>query len=237
MTEMGKKMGSNWMLLITVFIFLISVGVVVYKLIESSQTTTCTSEGQTIQRGESIFQGENKCICTSEGILICDDGLETATVQESPFVTDNLKFSYNFLNSLISEKPIFSNIKTVDVSQTEDKLRVVIEREVWCSEEMEAPNQVAFYQLNENVLNVSTLTAFEEGINTKNCLVSNTFEFTNLDLQINEDFKISYSSEDGKKTTLNTCVFQNVIYGGNDTFSGLQQGEICSCEAGSPKCK
>lgn len=234
---MGKKIGSNWMLLITVFLFLLSVGVVVYKLIESSQSTTCTSEGQTVQRGESIYQGDNKCVCTSEGILICDDGLETTAVQESPFVTDNLKFSYTFLNSLVSERPIFSNVKTVDVSQTEGKLKVVIEREVWCSEEMEAPNQVAFYQLNENILNLSTLTAFDEKINTKNCLVSNSFEFSNLDFQLNENFKISYSSEDGKKTTLNTCVFQNVIYGGDDTFSGLQPGEICTCDNGLVKCK
>jgi len=137
----------------------------------------------------------------------------------------------------VSEKPIFSNVKTVDVSQTEGKLKVVIEREVWCSEEMEAPNQVAFYQLSENILNLSTLTAFEEDINTKNCLVSNSFEFSNLDFQLNENFKISYSSEDGKKTTLNTCVFQNVIYGGDDTFSGLQQGEICTCDKGLVKCE
>ena len=234
---MAKKSGPNWMLLITIFIFLLSVGVVAYKLLESSSSVNCEFNGDEIKVGDSVGENNKKCVCTSEGLLVCEEGAISDTVSESTFLTENLSFSYKFQNTLVSETPSFSNVKTVDVSQSEKKLKVVIEREVWCSEENEAPDQTAYYQIEDNSLQLFTLTAFEVGIYTKNCLVSNTFEFSNLDILVDENFKITYMGEDGSSNILNTCVYNGILYGGNDTFSSQKQGELCSCNNGSVECE
>ncbi len=234
---MGKKSGSNWMLLITVFIFLLSVGVVAYKLIESSRLSQCNYNGKIVSVGDSISEDGKNCICSSEGLLICDDDAVSDNLTQSTYLTDNLSFTYKFQNTLVSEKPLFSNVRTVDVTQNGDKLRVVIEREVWCTKDYEAPNQAAYYQIEENKLQLFTITAFEEGVYTKNCLVSNTFELSNSDVLVDENFEILYIGEDGSSNLLNSCVYNGILYGGNDTFSAQEQGKLCSCNNGSVECK
>ncbi len=217
--------------------FLLSVGVVAYKLLESSSSVNCEFNGDEIKVGDSVGENNKKCVCTSEGLLVCEEGAISDTVSESTFLTENLSFSYKFQNTLVSEIPTFSNVKTVDVTQSEKKLKVVIEREVYAPRIMKSRSDGILSNRKIIACNSFTLTAFEVGIYTKNCLVSNTFEFSNLDILVDENFKITYMGEDGSSNILNTCVYNGILYGGNDTFSSQKQGELCSCNNNSVECE
>ena len=59
--------------------------------------------------------------------MVCEKGANDDSLLVSSFRTDNLEFSYSFLNTLVSSKPDFSKVKVVDISEIDNELKVVIE--------------------------------------------------------------------------------------------------------------
>lgn len=236
---MGKKQNTNWLLIITVILFLLSIGVVVYKLTESANLSSCEYNGKRISHGETVLEeGTNvPCTCTKDGIVICENGSNEDSLVETSFRTDNLKFTYSFLNTLVSEKPDFTKVKTVDISETESELKVVIEREGWCNADLEAPSQVAYYESTPQEIVFSTMSAFEESVHTKNCLMSNTFVVSPFESEKEEGYSVYYKNEEGKKIDLKACLYDGVLFGSNDVFSGSVEKQICTCNDGSVKCE
>ena len=110
---MVKKRNTNWLLIITVFLFLLSIGVVIYKLIESSKGNVCEYNGEIISYGQTVLKegSTTPCICTKDGVLICEEGTNEENIVQSSFRTDNLEFSFSFLNTLVSDR--FHKAKSV----------------------------------------------------------------------------------------------------------------------------
>lgn len=236
---MVKKRNTNWLLIITVFLFLLSVGVVIYKLIESSKGNVCEYNGEIISYGQTVLKegSTTPCICTKDGVLICEEGTNEENIVQSSFRTDNLEFSFSFLNTLVSDKADFTKIKTVDITETDNELKVVIEREGWCNTNLEAPSQIAYYEMNSEGITFSTMSAYDEKVHTQNCLISNTFIISPFEVQKGENYTVSYKNEDGKKIDLEACLYNGILFGGNDIFSGPEAGQLCSCSNGFVECK
>jgi len=235
---MVKERNTNWLLVITVLLFLLSIGVVVYKLFESSQGNVCEYYGKTISYGEKVFDEETDtpCVCTKDGIVVCEEGNDDSLLSAS-FRTDNLEFSYSFLNTLVASKPDFTNVKTVDISEIDGKLKVVIEREAWCSNDFKTPSQVAYYEIAPKEITFSTMSAFEESVHTENCLVSNTFILSNFESPKEKEFTIYYKNEEGEKIDLEACLYNGTLFGNDDVFSGKENGQICTCSEGIVNCE
>ena len=236
---MVKKRNTNWLLVITVFLFLISIGVVVYKLIESSKGNVCEYQGKTVSHGETVIDKETNtsCVCTKDGIMVCEKDANDDSLLVSSFRTDNLEFSYSFLNTLVSSKPDFSKVKVVDISEIDNELKVVIEREVWCSKDLIAPSQVAYYETGPQEITFSTMSAFEESVHTQNCLVSNTFTVKPFEVEKEDSYSVYYKNEEGKKIDLEACLYNGVLFGEDDVFSDSESGQLCSCSKGTVECK
>ncbi len=235
---MVKKRNTNWLLVITVFLFLISIGVVIYKLIESSKGSVCEYKGKTVSHGETVIDEETNtsCVCTKDGIMVCEEGSDDSLLSSS-FRTDNLEFSYSFLNTLVSSEPDFTKVKTVDISEIDGKLKVVIEREAWCDADLKAPSQVAYYEVTPKEITFSTMSAFEESVHTENCLISNTFILSNFESPKEKEFTIYYKNEEGEKIDLKACVYNGTLFGTDDVFSGNKSGQICTCSEGAVNCE
>ena len=236
---MVKKRNTNWLLIITVFLFLLSIGVVVYKLIESAKGNVCEYKGKTVSYGETVIDEETKspCVCTKDGIMVCEENTGDDSLLSSSFRTDNLEFSYSFLNTLVSSKPDFTNVKTVDISEIDGKLKVVIEREAWCSNDFKAPSQVAYYEASPKEITFSTMSAFEESLHTENCLLSNTFVLSNFESPNEAEFTIYYKNEEGEKIDLEACIYNGTLFGADDVFSSTESGKICTCSERVVNCE
>ena len=64
---------------------------------------------------------------------------------------------------MVSDKADFTKIKTVDITETDNELKVV--REL-CNE-FRRPSQIAYYEMNSEGITFSTMSAYDESTYSK----------------------------------------------------------------------
>lgn len=240
--DMKNEGSVNWLLVISVFLFLLSVGVVVSKIMEAGKkTANCTVDGREYVQGESFTNSEGiSCVCSSNGLPVCDNEGGTVHVNEVKDVvpsTDNLKFTQKFLSVLTKEKPDFKKVNVADITQSSDTLKIVLEREDYCTQENEVPNAGGFYELTPERVLVTTVTGKDEQVHVKPCLLSNSFEIDNFVVAVNDVFKVIYRNERGDEIELKACAYKGLLYSENDVFSSEDGSKVCGCENGNVECK
>lgn len=233
MTGIHRK---NWLLIITAVLFLVSVGIVVYKFYLESKSSFCHFNGTQVRVGQKFSDIENgdDCVCTQEGKVVCTKGEDTDVSKD--LKTDNLKFEYKYVNSLEGEVSNDQRVIPVDINQKDDEVEVIIEREGMCSEELKAPNQIGYYEISENSLTLSTITGDEPSLYTVVCVMSNTYRISNLPVTTKDGYKVYYKNEKGKLFDLGACVYDGVLYGRGDVFSSPVEKKICTCESSKVSC-
>jgi len=238
---MENKERINWLLVITVFLFLISVGVVIYKVREAKlgEKVVCNIEGKEYLEDESFVDANgNSCVCSASGFPVCEnEGSSVEVVEESLPSTDNLKFSEKYLNSLNKEKPDYKKINVVDITQSGESLKITIEREEYCSEDNASPNSAGFYELKDDRVIITTVTGRDKEVHTQTCLLSSSFEVNPFTVSVNDAFLVIYRNERGEEIELDACAYKGVLYSENDVFSSEDGKKICGCDQRKVECK
>lgn len=233
---MEKPRRVNWIMVITGVLFLVSVGVLGYKLFSGEEVTSCSFEGGEVDYGKEVISAKGeRCVCGDKRKMVCQ-GEESNGEQES-FSTEGLVFEYSYLNTVVGDSPNISRVLPIDINQNEGELEVILERESWCSEDFEASSQVGYYEKYSDKLVLSTITSSDAEKFNIPCVVSNTFKIANFDIEDVEDFEIYYRNEKGKEFDLMACSYNGVLYGEGDIFAGGSNEAVCSCEQGKVACE
>lgn len=227
MVAMGRK---NWLLIITAILFLVSVGIVVYKLYLGDTGGGCEFKGSRVKVGQRVndVDSNEECLCNEQEELVCVKKEDMGVGND--LKTDNLKFDYEYVNSLESFTPNDTRVIPVDINQNGNEIEVIIEREGMCSEDLKAPNQAGYYEVTEDSLILSSITGDDPSLYTVVCLMSNTYKIANFPESVKEGYKVYYRNEKGQQFDLGACVYNGVLYGENDVFNATDKKQICTCE-------
>ncbi len=239
---MENEKRVNWLLVISVLLFLLSVGVVVSKMMEAGKkSVNCSVDGREYVQGESFTNDEGiTCVCSANGLPVCDNEGGSVHVDEVVDVvpsTENLKFTQKFLSALSKEKPDYKKVNVADITQSANTLKIVLEREDYCTQENEAPNAGGFYELTPERVLVTTVTGKDEQVHVKPCLLSNSFEIDNFVATVNDVFKVIYRNELGEEIELKACAYKGVLYSENDVFRSEDGSKVCGCDNGNVECQ
>jgi hypothetical protein len=234
---MGKIKQRNWLIIITVFLVIVS-GVGLFLSIQQKLSFNSCAYGENVYRsGEDIpaYNGRSECKCNADGTIKCSDN--TDELAYSGYSSQNLKFTYKYLN-LLSEGVLTQEKVTSDsASYINGVLKISFERNVLCSEDEIAPTQSGFYQLSAEDLKLTIMTNVDATKYVKPCKISNSFEISGLNQTLDDNFQIYYQSDDGKLESLGACVQNGTLYGDQEVFKSKTSSAVCICNTGAISCK
>lgn len=234
---MGKIKQRNWLIIITIFLVTVS-GIGLFLSIQQKLSFNSCAYGENVYRsGDEIpaYNGRSECKCNADGSIKCNDN--TAELAYSGYSSQNLKFTYKYLN-LLSEGVLMQEKVASDyASYVDGVLKVSFERNVLCTEDEIAPTQSGFYQLSENDLKLTIMTNADATKYGKPCKISNGFEISGLNMTLGNDFQIYYQSDDGNLESLGACVQEGVLYGDQEVFKSKTSASVCICNTGVISCK
>jgi hypothetical protein len=167
--------------------------------------------------------------------VVCKD--PELTMSYESFSSANLLFEYEFKNFLNYETPNLREFVLTNVSRKTDLWEISLEREVFCSEDGQAPSQTALYDQQEEGLVLTTVTNTDETLYNRSCVISNTFKLPPLDLKNKETFNLLYQNEKGQLFDLNACFVDGKLYAPEDVFKDSSGKQLCTCEGPEITCE
>ncbi len=232
---MEQQKRVNWVLVITGVLLPVSIGIFIFQFISKENKASCHFEGHEIQYGSAIVSSTGQsCVCLAEGKMKCEESQKENT-QES-FSTENLVFEYCYLNTISESTNDLSRVQLTDVNQNGKELAILFDREALCNEDFEAPSQAGYYEKYDNKLVLSTITSSDTDKFNIPCLVSNSFKFSDFDFTNMDNLEIYYRNEKGTEFNLMVCMYNGMLYGEGDIFSGKKGKPVCNCKGGEVVC-
>lgn len=232
---MEQQKRVNWVLVITGVLVVVSVAVFLYQFIQEENSAWCYFEGRKIQYGEEFTSSVGQsCVCLNEGKMKCEENQKEDT--QEFFSTENLVFEYSYLNTISERTTDLSRVQLTDVSQNGNELVILFDREALCNEDFEAPSQAGYYEQYNNKLVLSTITSNDTDEFNIPCLVSNSFKFSDFDFTNMDNLEIYYRNEKGTEFNLMVCMYNGMLYGEGDIFSGKKGKPVCNCKGGEVVC-
>ncbi len=235
---MGKVVQRNWLLIITGLLVISSFLVFCLTIEERSSLNRCTYGGIVYKKGDLVknYKANDDCYCTGSDKIQCENE-DDFSISYATFSTENLSFSYLYLNYLEVSEPDYTRIISNDVNHDDESLEVFLERESLCGENDLAPSQVGFYEFRDNSLILTTMTNRDTALYTRPCVISNTFVIHRSDFDFQEGFSVLYQNEKGQLFDLNACYYGSKLYASGDSFKHVSENKVCSCDMGSVICK
>lgn len=240
---MAKIKQRNWLLIITGCLLVGSILVVFLTTRQNLGLGVCYYEGIEYQQNEFVpnYEGRNDCYCSWTGQIVCEESSELVMSYED-FTSQNLLFTYAFRNFLEKEGPDSLRVSLSSVKQDESSLEVVLEREVLCSQDGEAPVQTALYKVEDESLVLTTVTNRDELLYDRVCLVANSFLLVDQgveDLQLGEkeEFSLFYQDDVGRVFNLKNCFANSRLYSSGDVFKDSVRDLLCTCIGPDLECE
>lgn len=232
---MRKESHRNWLMLITVALFLSLIMIIILKLKNTTtDSLSCIYAGNYYDSGTAIqdYGGRNDCYCNN-GNIVCD--YTDANFSYDAFTFENISLVYKYLNNIDELQPDYSRIIPVNIDYENNILVVSIERESLCSSTNEAPSQIAYYKMEGSSVVLTILTNSNPTLYTRPCLLSNVFEIRGFVFTGEQPFTILYRNDEGRLFDLGACTYNGSIYGTGDVFQSTEGG-ICDCSNGVVNC-
>lgn len=234
---MGKVKQRNWLLIITIFLFLGSALVLFVTTRNKLGVGVCNYDDIQYQQGDLVgnYEGRSDCHCTRTGDIVCEE--EDLTMSYENFSSEGLQFTYSFRNFLEKESPDLSRVVLSDLNYSENTVEVILEREALCGQEDLAPVQTAMYKLEENALTLTTVTNRDEQLYRRVCLIGNTFVVNGVDLSEKSEYLLYYQNDSGQTFKLKSCFVNGKLYGQGDAFKNAENNMLCTCEGPDVECE
>ncbi len=187
----------------------------------------------------------SKCVCGSGGLVDCiplfqDDNfevLEGVDLDTSDLDTDGLDFRYSYLLGVSSsEVGSFANIEFQNISLQDNDLVVVVDQLQTCPESNVSPEQVGFYKVDRDFLNLYNMIRPVEGDLAIDCVVQLRYVIENFESFGLEMKNIRFVDEFAKATSPRICLYNDRVYSDGDVFQNTK-GEICNCKGGLIDCE
>lgn len=235
---MGKVKQRNWLIILTVFLVIVSSVGVILSIRENISFNSCAFEGEIYKNGELVpgYNNSSSCFCNSDGSIKCENA--SSQLNYTEFSSKDLKFSYDYVNSLSNEN--FSSSEEVNplkASLIGSTLTVAFERNAMCSVDATAPVQSGFYILNNEELRLTVITNLDTSKYTEPCKIENQFVISNVNVDLTDHFQVYYQSSDGTLSNLGACVYEGTIHGDQEVFKSSTSKSVCLCDYGVVTCK
>lgn len=234
---MGKIKQRNWLIIITIFLVTVS-GAGLFLSIQQKLSFNSCAYGENVYRsGDDIpaYNGRSECKCNADGTIKCGEDTEELTY--SGYSSQNLKFTYEYINLLSKETSMQSTVTSDSASYKDGVLKVSFERNVLCTSDGIAPTQSGFYLVSPQDLKLNIMTNVDNTKYVSPCKISNSFEISGLNITLDDKFQIYYQSEGGILQSLGACVQDNTLYGDQEVFKSKTSSSVCICNAGTVSCK
>jgi len=234
---MGKIKQRNWLIIITIFLVTVS-GIGLFLSIQQKLSFNSCAYGENVYRsGDEIpaYNGRDECKCNADGTIKCNDNTDELTY--SGYSSQNLKFTYQYINLLTDSALLQEEIESNSASYINGVLKVSFERNVLCTNDEIAPTQSGFYQLSSKDLKLTIMTNTDATKYVTPCKILNSFEITGLDMTLDNNFQVYYQSDNGNLESLGACVQDNTLYGDQEVFKSKNSSSICICNTGVVSCK
>lgn len=233
---MGRNNQKNWLVIITVILSLSGLTAIYLKFKDPRKQDGCFENGVYYNIGDIVqtSSGRSDCYCSQSKEIVCEN--KSVDSFSDGFSSDGLTFKSAYLNLLDKSVPNSSRIVLKKVNHSGSKLSVSFEREVMCNSDEVAPDQAGYYALKENRLILGTITNQDKSLYTKACVVSNTFDITNIQIPNIEAFTIMYRNDEGRLFDLPTCYYNGNLYEDGDVIKGLDAKSLCDCRNGVVEC-
>lgn len=233
---MGRSGHKNWLVIITVLLSLSGATAGYLRVKHSFSKQRCFQNGVYYNVGDVVATKLSKesCYCSPSKKIVCErNNVESLA---DGFSSQGLTFKSAYLNLLDKSVPNYARVNLSKVTHLSNKLSISFEREVMCNSGEVAPDQAGYYALKENRLILGTITNQDNALFTKPCIVSNTFDLTDIQIPDIEAFSIMYRNDEGRLFDLPTCYYNGHLYGNADVIKGSDAKSICYCKNGTIEC-
>lgn len=234
---MGKVRQRNWLIILTMFLVSASGIALLLSIQKNISFHSCAYGGEMYKSGDLIpdYNEGSSCFCNSDGSIKCDNS--STKVNYSDFTSQNLKFSYDYLNALSESNALNGNVNPIKASLVNGTLNIAFEREAMCTSDGEAPVQSGFYILSNQEIRLTTLTNIDATKYTQPCKIEDIFVISNIDFELSDDFKAYYQTSEGNLLSLGVCIYNKTLYGNQEAFKASNNKSVCLCDLGVVTCK
>ncbi len=201
---------------------------------------SCVVNGVEYQSGEGVigYLENADCICNREGEIDCELSSKTKSFfSNEDFLTKNLDFSAEFLNSLsnteinMSEEIVFRA-----VSQSDEGLEIIVEKLDLCTTTNVIPEQVGFFNINEEDLVLTTIKSGDPAKFSEPCIIQNTFLLEKITGSLDDNFKVYFRNENDDVFLADMCVYEGKIHNEGDSYGSDDEIQLCQCISGENIC-
>lgn len=178
----------------------------------------------------------NNCICDSNGKRVCDKEKSLNTITNE-FVSENLTYTFDFLNMIDTNNLSSSVVKFEDISHLEDRVKITVEVESMCNTDNIVAPQIGLYKLNSDGLDLTIVSNLTNETFNLPCISENQFVIENFNNDISSDFKIRYQDELGGIYQSNNCIYEGYIRNNGDVYNSKDGSLLCQCKNGQNSCE
>lgn len=225
---MKNRWYTNWLIVITICLFLSSLTLFVISLKDSMGFTKCAY-------GEDL--GEN-CICTSDGKKVCDEStLEKVSLKSDEFISSGLTYSYDFVDYIDASNRVTTSVNFTDISYLGGGLKVTLELRGFCNEDALVASQIGLYKIEDERLIFTVASNIANDSFSLPCLVESNFYIGNFSKDVNGTYVLLYQDEFNVMYPANNCVYEGYIRNDGDVYNSKDGCLLCRCTEGKSICE
>ncbi|OGC44169.1 hypothetical protein A3J98_02090 [candidate division WS6 bacterium RIFOXYC1_FULL_33_10] len=225
---MKSRWYANWLIVITVCLFLSSLGLFVLSLKSTVGFTKCAY-------GDDL--GDN-CICSLDGKKICDEKVNVdESLESSEFTSDNLKYTYDFTDFIDAGNRVTSNVIFSDISYMGGGLSVTLQIRAFCNDDENVAQQIGFYKLDKERLVLTVSSNIVNDSFSLPCTTRSEFYIGNFPKEVVEEFEVFYQDEFKVLYPANSCVYEGFVRNEGDVYNSNNGCFLCQCEGGENICE
>jgi hypothetical protein len=228
-TIMKNGWYTNWLVVITVCLFLTSLGLFLISLSENIGIKRCAF-------GEVVFEDGRACICNSKGRVICDDD-KVSTAKSEEFTTKDLFFTFNFLSYVEKPDNLSQGVKFLDITHVGDTLKIRVEKNVLCSTDSAVSPQAGFYKVDSDRLILTSTSNLVSDTYSRPCISELVYSIYNMSIQFPDDYLVFYQDELDVLIPSGNCVYEGFLRNNGDVYKSSDGCFLCSCKQGQNICE
>ncbi len=227
---MKKKWYVNWLVIITVCLFVSSLGLFFVSIQDSLGIIKCAY-------GDVVMDGDRSCICDSRGKVICDEQTKDFTIKSEEFGTSNLSFTYEYLNLSDGRNSALRDVKFINISQVGTNLRVVLEKDTFCNDDNKVAPQIGFYKLEENRIILTIATNLVDTSYKTPCMSEDIFTIGEMPVKFENDTKLLYQDQYGSLLPSRQCSYVGFLRNDGEVYNSFDGSLLCVCKLGENVCE
>ncbi len=227
--------------LVLLTIVLVIVGIVLSSLLVMEYIGKKGCEGQSCPCVRCVCEdGEYSCVHEKDEIDIKEKKeIEiNQAIEQNRFVTNNLKYSSEFISfpiaNSVTTSPILTTLKRIyyvngnlEVSFLQKQICNAIDGDLSIGE---AAGQAGFYYLeDDNLVLYNVVNPFNQ-YEGRSCTVKITYKIDSIDIDNLEDFSLYYQSEEGRLEKFSICVYNGKILMEEDVYEAKDGCNTCVCK-------